>query len=99
MTNMADSVQLLDVRKRPAYLASQRLIPGAAWYDPEHVADWAALLDRRKTVVVYCVHGHHVSQGCADTLAGLQIDARYLVDGFEGWYGADWPTTMAQDPS
>ena len=36
-------------------------------------------------VVVYCVHGHEVSQGIAAALSEDGLDAGYLIGGIEGW--------------
>lgn len=80
--------QLLDVRRAPVFEESRELIAGAIWRDPERVAEWSAELDSERPVVVYCVHGHQVSQGCASELARLGFDAAYLDGGIEGWKAA-----------
>jgi rhodanese-related sulfurtransferase len=36
-------------------------------------------------VLVYCVHGHEVSQTAAALLRAAGFDARHLQGGFEGW--------------
>lgn len=62
------------------------MISGALRRDPEAVAAWAAELPRAESVVVYCVHGHEVSQGIARALAERGIAAQYLEGGIEeGW--------------
>jgi rhodanese-related sulfurtransferase len=77
---------LIDVRRRPAFQAATDLIAGALWRDPALVATWAAELPSAATVVVYCVHGHEVSQGVAQALTERGIAARYLAGGIdEGW--------------
>lgn len=82
---------LLDVRKAPAFDAAEFTLPGALRCAPEQVA---AELDRLrgKQVVTFCVHGHQVSQNAAQTLRDAGIDARFLVDGIEGWHEAGLPT-------
>lgn len=42
-------------------------------------------------VVVYCVHGHEVSQGVCATLRAIGVDAAYLEGGVEGWRLAGLP--------
>lgn len=79
------AVRILDVRKRPAFDADAVVIAGAAWRDHERVADWGPGLAGGGPVVCYCVHGHEVSQGAADALRRLGVDARYLRGGIEGW--------------
>jgi len=71
---------VIDVRKPPAYLAATDMIRGALRRDPAAVADWGPALPKGSDVVVYCVHGHEVSQGVAKALG-----ARYLEGGIERW--------------
>ena len=86
-----------DVRRQPAYLESPRGIPGAVRRLPETVSTWAAQLQGQGDVVVYCVHGHEVSQGVAAHLVGLGIDARYLLGGIEQWKAEGGATAMLTD--
>jgi rhodanese-related sulfurtransferase len=77
---------IIDVRRPSAFRAATDMISGALWRDPERVADWADELPRASRVVAYCVHGHEVSQGVAQALAGRGIAAQYLQGGIEeGW--------------
>jgi hypothetical protein len=61
---------------------------GALRRAPEQAAAWAKTLSRESSVVVYCVHGHEVSQGAAKTLNEAGIAARYLDGGIEAWKAA-----------
>jgi rhodanese-related sulfurtransferase len=79
---------VIDVRRPPAFAAAERMISGALRRDPERVRDWASSLPKASSVVVYCVHGHEVSQGAAATLSDLGIAARYLEGGIEEWTAA-----------
>lgn len=77
---------VIDVRKTPAFNAASEMIAGALRRDPAQVDAWAKELPHASTVVVYCVHGHEVSQGVAEALRSAGISARYLIDGIEeGW--------------
>jgi rhodanese-related sulfurtransferase len=69
---------VIDVRKQPAFLAAPEMIRGALRRDPEKLGAPPAT----DNVVVYCVHGHEVSQGVAKALG-----ARYLEGGIEHWDG------------
>jgi rhodanese-related sulfurtransferase len=84
-----DSAQpplVIDVRRRPAFKTATEMISGALTRDPEAVASWAQSLPSASNVVVYCVHGHEVSQGVARALSERSIAARYLEGGIEeGW--------------
>ena len=73
---------VIDVRKKPAFLDAPDMIRGALRRDPTRVADWAATLPSAASLIVYCVHGHEVSQGVAKALG-----ARYLEGGIEHWDG------------
>ena len=71
---------VIDVRKGATFLGAPDLIHGALRRDPMRVADWGKTLPGEADVVVYCVHGHEVSQGAAKALG-----ARYLEGGLEAW--------------
>jgi rhodanese-related sulfurtransferase len=71
---------VIDVRRNERFFESQSLIKGALRRDPDRVADWSKTLPAAAQVVVYCEHGHEVSQGVAKALG-----ARYLEGGIEAW--------------
>ena len=77
---------VIDVRRRAAFSAAREMIAGALRRDPERTPDWIKSIPAASSVVVYCVHGHEVSQNAVAALAGAGIDARYLEGGLdEGW--------------
>jgi rhodanese-related sulfurtransferase len=83
---------VIDVRRRPAFSASREMIGGALRRDPEQVGAWARSLPSAGSVVVYCVHGHEVSQKAASALAAAGVQARYLEGGLEeGWKAIEGP--------
>lgn len=90
-------IQLLDVRRSAVFESAQALIAGARWRDPDALQAWAAALDANRPVVVYCVHGHQVSQGCADKLGALGLQVSYLEGGFEAWKAAGGPLASKQE--
>ena len=80
---------IVDVRKPAAFRAAPEMIAGALRRDPAAVAAWAKALPRAANMVVYCVHGHEVSQGVAKALRETGITAHYLEGGIEeGWKAA-----------
>ena len=81
---------LIDVRKEPARLSSGREIDGSIREEHDRVAAWGPALVGQD-VIVYCVHGHEVSQGAAESLTRMGVRARYLEGGFEGWAAAGRP--------
>src|SRR5262245_43568507 len=76
---------VLDVRRNLAFRDSTETIAGALRRDPATVADWVKTLPRASNVVVYCVHGHEVSQNVTKALAESGLQARYLEAGIEHW--------------
>lgn len=71
---------VIDVRKSERFRSSPYVIKGALRRDPLAVEQWKRTLPQAASVVVYCVHGHEVSQGVAEALG-----ARYLEGGIEHW--------------
>jgi rhodanese-related sulfurtransferase len=82
---------ILDVRRAPAYRGSSATLAGALRRDPEAVESWVRTLPRASSVVVYCVHGHEVSQNVAKALAAQGMNARYLEGGIETWTQQEGP--------
>lgn len=82
------SKHLIDVRRATDREASPEQIPGAAWHDPENIADWAASLPKDKEIVLYCVRGGSVSNGVVDALQAKGLNARFIEGGIEGWKAA-----------
>ena len=83
---------IVDVRRKKAFETSELMIATAEWRQPEQAALWAADLPQDAPVVVYCVHGHEVSQGAAATLRSVGVDARFLEGGIEGFIEAGGET-------
>jgi rhodanese-related sulfurtransferase len=71
---------VIDVRRNERFKESPHLLKGALRRDPERVLEWKKSLPQSASVVVYCVHGHEVSQNVAKALG-----ARYLEGGIEHW--------------
>jgi rhodanese-related sulfurtransferase len=90
---------LVDVRRAEAFGADDAVIIGALHRPPESVSDWRADLPKNHEVVVYCVHGHDVSQGVAKTLQNAGIKAAYLEGGITGWKERQLPTRRKRDES
>ena len=82
---------IIDVRRQAAFLEATDLVQGALRRDPETVATWVDHLPRTARVVVYCAHGHEISQGLCAALRALGADARHLVGGIEAWRRAGMP--------
>ena len=86
--NGAQPPLVIDVRRTPAYRGANSLIAGALRRDPASVAEWSRSLPRARSVVVYCVYGHEVSQNAATALREAGFSAHFLDGGIEeGWIG------------
>ena len=70
---------VIDVRRNPRFLESPYFLKGALRRDPERLHDWQQSVPQGSKVV-YCVHGHEVSQNAAQALG-----ARFLEGGIEAW--------------
>jgi len=79
---------VIDVRREPAFLAAPDILSGALRRDPASVDTWASELPSTASVVVYCVHGHEVSQNAAKALTERGFQARFVEGGLEAWRSA-----------
>lgn len=76
---------VIDVRRLAAVEASGKVIAGARWREHTAVLTWADELRPGDDVVVYCVHGHSVSQSAAAMLRSQGFRARALRGGLDGY--------------
>jgi rhodanese-related sulfurtransferase len=88
----ASAPLLLDVRRDQAFGEDGGLIISAMRRSPGDVDSWSKDLIVGRPVVVYCVHGHEVSQGVAASLRQVGLDAVYLEGGIAGWRERALPT-------
>jgi thiosulfate sulfurtransferase len=86
------NLAILDVRKKADYDADTVMLQQAQWMDPERVVEWSTALAEGVPVVVYCVHGHAVSQGVANHLRASGFDVSLLEGGIEAWKEIGGPT-------
>lgn len=86
---------IVDVRRKAVFEASAHRIAGAAWRDHMRVQDWLPQLDAGRPVVVYCVHGHNVSEIAAARLAAEGLDVAILDGGMEAFAEAGGPLVAA----
>jgi rhodanese-related sulfurtransferase len=90
-------VRVFDVRREKDRVDVDHPIPNAEWRDPEHVAEWGRDVDKVDQVIVYCVHGHQVSQSTRNTLRDMGIAARIVEGGIEAW--CDYLRAQPQNPA
>jgi rhodanese-related sulfurtransferase len=83
---------IIDVRRAPAFDTDDRMLAGATRRLPDTVATWGDELGNGRPVVVYCVHGHEVSQNTAGALRERGVQAAYLEGGMTHWKESQYPT-------
>jgi rhodanese-related sulfurtransferase len=86
--NCAAAPIVIDVRRHDAFTEAAQTIRGALRRDPEQVSTWIPSLPAADAFVVYCVHGHEVSQRVAGAMAAQGISTRYLEGGIDAWTSA-----------
>lgn len=85
-------LRLLDVRRAKAKIESGVQIAGAQWKDPALWLDWKDDITHDLPIVVYCAHGHEISQGLTATLNAMGANASHLQGGISEWIAQSQPT-------
>ncbi|MEI8030925.1 MAG: chromate resistance protein ChrB domain-containing protein [Comamonadaceae bacterium] len=86
-----DAPLLIDVRKNELFTACEYTLPGALRRDPLQSDSWACTLPVATSVILYCAHGHELSQNTMMTLRQRGIPAQYLRGGIEQWRAQNLP--------
>jgi rhodanese-related sulfurtransferase len=86
-----DAPVIFDVRRAETYAGSAQVLPTARWREHTRADDWSRSLPSDADVVVYCVHGHQVSQLAAAALREKGMRARVLKGGFDAWRNSGAP--------
>ncbi|MHC4984421.1 MAG: chromate resistance protein ChrB domain-containing protein [Planctomycetota bacterium] len=79
---------IFDLRREAAYAQAEDVIPTARWREHQSAGIWGVDLPRGADVVVYCVHGHQVSQAASAHLRAMGLRTRYLEGGVEAYRAA-----------
>lgn len=90
---------VIDVRPAEAFDSADRLIVAAIRRPPDAVEKWRRGLPANRPVVVYCEHGHEVSQRVATALRAGRIRATYLDGGLQAWQEHHLPTRRKRETS
>jgi rhodanese-related sulfurtransferase len=83
---------VVDVRSNDEVHAVDRLITGAIHRPSDDVQSWWRELPSGRGVVVYDLSGGEKARQITEALRRCGTNARYLVDGFIGWYERSLPT-------
>lgn len=98
LVGSADCPHIVDVRRQRAFNSEGRRIAGAVWRDHMQAADWSHGLDDGRGIVVYCSHGHNVSQIAGTLIAAEGIAVRVLVGGIAAYVDAGGLTIDREGP-
>lgn len=83
-----DCPAIMDVRRRTVFDEANTLIASAVWRDHMQALQWVKDLPAGRPIVLYCMHGHQVSQAPAAILRAAGYDARYLAGGIADYESA-----------
>lgn len=98
-TGSPDAPLVVDTRRRKVFDADPHIIPGALWWDHMDIASLAEGPGRDRDIVVYCAHGHNVSELAVGVLREMGVSTRSLRGGIEAWRDASLPVvTKAEIP-
>ncbi|WP_274627996.1 chromate resistance protein ChrB domain-containing protein [Arvimicrobium flavum] len=89
---------LIDVRRPDALASSPVRLPAAIWRSHMQVSEWLPGLPPGKPIIVYCTHGHNVSEIAAAGIAARGANVTILEGGLEGWIGAGGPVVGRSAP-
>jgi rhodanese-related sulfurtransferase len=95
----ATPFELIDVRRAVARRQQGGDIPGGRWLDPETVLAWKDDLPLGARRIVYCAHGHEISQGIAAMLRAMGHEVQHLEGGYTAWQASGASTTAQARPS
>lgn len=83
-----DTVLIFDVRREADFGASNEIIPGALWKNPERIDAWIGAAPLTMELVVYCVRGGTLSNTVVDRLRAVGAKARFIEGGLEAYKAA-----------
>ena len=85
LTGTSRFPHLVDVRRHSAFKSAGQRIAGAVWRDHMKTSEWYSEFADGRQIVVYCSHGHNVSEIAAAKLAGLGANVAMLEGGIEAY--------------
>lgn len=80
-----DTTLVFDVRREADFNASNEIIPGALWKNPDMIDAWIGAVPLTLDLVVYCVRGGSVSNMVVDRLQAIGAKARFIEGGMEAY--------------
>ncbi|HMM46759.1 MAG TPA: rhodanese [Thiobacillaceae bacterium] len=83
-----DKALVFDVRREADFAASNEILPGALWKNPDKIDAWIDAVPRTLDVMVYGVRGGEISNIVVDRLQAAGVKARYIEGGLEAYKAA-----------
>lgn len=90
---------VVDVRRESVFRNSGIRIAGAIWRNHLKTAEWLPQLPAGKSIVVYCAHGHNVSELAVARLASAGADVAILEGGLEAYEKAGGIVVKSSAPA
>jgi rhodanese-related sulfurtransferase len=83
---------IVDVRGDADFAGATTLVAAAFHRSPDRIEAWRADLADGREVVACCMHGAETSQGVAEKLRRLGVEAHFLEGGIAAWNEQGLPT-------
>src|ERR1700745_1597764 len=83
---------IVDVRRDADFAGAATLLAGAFHRSPDRIETWRTDLADGREVVAYCMHGGETSQGVAEKLRRMGVQAHFLEGGIAAWIEQGLPT-------
>ncbi len=80
-----DNPIIIDVRREAVFQQATSRIPTAHWRSHLSPETWLGAFGPGRSFVVYCVHGHNVSEIAAAKMRSLGVDVAVLEGGIEAY--------------
>lgn len=88
----------IDVRRQEAAREAGFRAAGSVWRHHMRTAEWLPAMTPDHQIVVYCAHGHNVSEIAAAELGARGANVAILEGGFDAWRGAGGPCVRLEAP-
>lgn len=88
----------IDVRREEAVREAGFRAAGSVWRHHLRADEWLPELADGREIVVYCAHGHNVSEIAAAALGALGARVALLDGGFDAWSAAGGPRVRIEAP-
>lgn len=85
LTGANQSPHVIDVRRHSVFAKSGKRIAGSVWRDHMKTSEWLPEFADGRQIVVYCAHGHNVSEIAAARIAHIGAPVAILDGGMDAY--------------